>query len=117
MVMVPTAVAVPRVAPLAFDRVRVKVSLGSTTVSPTTLTRTVLLASPAAKLTMPVGRVPPAKSLAAAAFVPDPVTAQLAEAGALRSPLRVTVKLKAVEPEFPSARLTFEPRELPFSSM
>ena len=72
--MVPLAVAVVIVAPpLAFDNVTVKPSSGSTVVSPLTLTVSVLLVSPAAKLIWLAGSVPP-KS---AALAPLPVTAQL----------------------------------------
>ncbi len=71
---VPLAVVVPSVAPEALDRTTLNVSSGSTVVSPATLTVIVLLVSPAAKLTIPVGKVPPVKSLALAA-VPTPDTA------------------------------------------
>ena len=54
--MVPVAVAVPMVVPaLGLDSVSVKPSVDSTAVSPATLTVMVLLVSPAAKLTVPVG--------------------------------------------------------------
>ena len=43
--------------------------------SPATLTVMVLLVSPAAKLTVPVGNTPPVKSAAAAGLAPLPVTA------------------------------------------
>ena len=74
--MVPVAVAVPMAVPaLGFDRVSVKPSVDSTAVSPATLTVMVLLVSPAAKLTVPVGNTPPAKSAAVAGLAPLPVTA------------------------------------------
>ena len=63
------AVAVPMVAP-GLDSVTLKLSSGSTMVSPLTLTVIVLLVSPAAKLTVPDGSVPPNRCVA----VP-PVTA------------------------------------------
>src|SRR5260221_12407529 len=73
--MVLVAVAVPRVAPvLGPDRVTVKASLASTVVSPATLTVIVLLVWPTAKLTVPDGRLPPAKS---APLTAAPPTAQL----------------------------------------
>ena len=60
--------------PEALDSVTVKPSSGSTVVSPLTLTVIVLLVSPAAKLTTPLGSVPP-KSAALAGLAPLPVTA------------------------------------------
>ena len=48
--------------------------MASTAVSPATFTVIVLLVSPAAKLSVPVGNVPPAKSVAFAALAPLPVT-------------------------------------------
>ena len=53
----------------------VKPSLFSVLVSPTTLMVTVLLVSPAAKLTVPDGSVPELKSLNDAGFAPLPLTA------------------------------------------
>ena len=74
--MVLVAVAVPMVVPaLGLDSVTVKFSLGSTVASPATLTVIVLLVSPAAKLTVPVGKAPPVKSAATAGLAPLPVTA------------------------------------------
>ncbi len=74
LAIVPPAVAVASWAPsVASDSVTEKLSSGSTAVSPRTLTMIVLLASPAAKLTVPSGSVPP-KSAASAAFVPLPAT-------------------------------------------
>ena len=74
--MVPVAAAVPMVVPaLGFDSVTVKFSPGSTVLSPATLTVIVLLVSPAAKLTVPVGNTPPVKSAAVAGLAPLPVTA------------------------------------------
>ena len=69
--MVEEAVAVPMVAPAGLESTTSNVSSGSTVVSPLTLTVTVLLVSPAAKLTVPDGSVPP-KS---AAFAVPPLTA------------------------------------------
>ena len=48
-----------------------------------------------------MAKVPP-KSAASAGFVPVPVTVKVAELTPVVSPLRVTVKVKAVFPEFPS---------------
>ena len=45
-----------------------KASFGSTVVSPATLTVITLEVSPAAKLTLPLGSTPPAKSAALAAW-------------------------------------------------
>ena len=74
--MVPAAVAVPMVVPaLGFDSVTLKFSPGSTALSPATLTVIVLPVSPAAKLTVPVGKAPPVKSPAVAGLAPLPVTA------------------------------------------
>ena len=102
--MVPVAVAVVRVALVGLERVTVNPSSGSTVVSPDTLTVMTLLVSPAAKLTVPVGKVPP-KSAAFAALAPDPVTAQAALLTLVVSPSRVTVKVKALVPELPSVWL------------
>ena len=94
----PQAVAI--VAPLlGLDSVTVKPSSGSTTVSPATLTVIVLLVSAAAKLTVPEGRTPPAKSDPAAALAPLPVTAQLALLAMLVLPPRVTVKVNGELPD------------------
>ena len=85
-----------------FDSVTVKPWPGSTTVSPATLTVIVWLVSPAAKLTVPEGRTPPAKSDAEAELAPLPVTAQLALVAMLVSPPR-----RDGEGERRTARLTF----------
>ncbi|MEZ5667269.1 MAG: hypothetical protein R3F55_07520 [Alphaproteobacteria bacterium] len=74
--MVPVALAVATVAPPeAFDSVTAKVSSLSTVVSPATCTVIVFDVSPAAKLTVPLGSTPPAKSAAPAALLPEPATA------------------------------------------
>jgi hypothetical protein len=80
-----------------------KPSSDSTTPSPATHTVTTLLVSPAAKLTTPVGKALPKKSAAAAALLPEPVTAQLAVLAWFVAPVRVTVKVNAVLPLLPSA--------------
>ena len=90
------------VAPLVgLERVIVKFSSGSTVVSPLTLTVIILEVSFAAKVTIPDGKVPP-KSVALAGFVPVPVTVQLTAFVPVVEPDRVTVKVKALLPEFPS---------------
>ena len=102
----PDAAAVPIVVPAdALDSVTVNPSSVSTVVSPATVTVIVLLVSPLAKLTVPVGSAAPTKSAASAAFAPLPVTAQSAEPAWLVSPERVTVKVNAVLPLLPSALL------------
>ena len=53
LVMVAVAVALETVAPVGLERVTVKVSLGSTVVSPVTLTATVWRVTPAANVTVP----------------------------------------------------------------
>ena len=99
--MTPVADAVPRAVPgPGADRVTVKVSLPSTWVSPATLTVMTFELSPAAKLTRPDGSTPPVKS---APSTPAPLTAQWALSAPLRSPTRVTVKVNAVLPDWPSA--------------
>ncbi len=55
--IVPVPVALPRAALVGPDRVTVKVSLFSSTVSPSTVTETVLAVSPGAKVTVPVAAV------------------------------------------------------------
>src|SRR5437899_2901182 len=94
--IVPFAEAVPRMAPaLGLDSVTVKASSGSTWVSPATPIVMTFEVSPPAKLTVPDGSTPPVKS---APLTAAPVTAQLALAAPLVSPVRVTVKVKAVVP-------------------
>ena len=104
LVMVPVAVAVVMVAPLVgLERVMVKFSSGSMVVSPLMLMVMVFEFSPSiasTKIMLPDGRVPP-KSVALAGFMPVPVTDQ----STLLFPiveLRVTVKVKAFVPLFPS---------------
>ena len=90
------------VSPLVgLERVTVKFSSGSTVVSPLTLTVIILEVSLAAKVTIPDGKVPP-KSAASAGLLPVPVTAQLTLFVPVVKPDRVTVKVKALFPEFPS---------------
>ena len=103
LMMVAVAVLMlPNVAPLGLDRLSVKVSLNSNEVSPKTATVIVAVAAPAAKVTVLEGRKPPTKSAALAGLVPLPATAQAAEEAALRSPVRVTVKVNGVVPLLPS---------------
>ena len=98
----PVAVAVVIVAPLVgLERVTIKFSSGSTVVSPLTLTVITLEVSFAAKLTIPDGKVPP-KSVALAGLFAVPVTVQLTAFVPVVEPERVTVKVKALLPEFPS---------------
>jgi len=100
--MVPVAVAVVIVAALlGLDRVTVKVSSASMLVSPLTLTVMILEVSLAAKVTVPVGNVPP-KSAALAGLAPVPVTAHLTVFIPVVLPERVTLKVKALLPELPS---------------
>ena len=99
--IVALAAAVPIVAPaLGFDRVTVNPSSASSVVSPTTFTVTSLEVSPAANVRIPEGRTPPSKS---AALACEELTAQLTLWDAVVSPLRVTVKVKGVVPDWPSA--------------
>jgi hypothetical protein len=65
------------------------------------LTVITLEVSFAAKVTIPDGKVPP-KSAALARLVPVPVTAQLTLFISVVEPDRVTVKVNALFPEFPS---------------
>ena len=102
LVIVPVAVlAVERTVPVGLLNVTLKVSFASKMESPLTLRVIVFAVSPAAKLTVPVGKVPP-KSAALAGLVPLPVTAKLALLAMVISPDRVTVKVKALVPVFPS---------------
>src|SRR5262245_26810601 len=64
----------------------------------------VLLVSPAAKLTGPVGNAAP-KSAAVAGLLPLPVTASLSVDAAVVLLLRVTVRVNGVLPLLPSFRL------------
>src|SRR5262245_48881197 len=102
--MVPEAEAVVIVAPVGLESVTVKPSFASTVASPATLTVMVLLTSPAAKLRVPEGGVPPWKSAPAAGLAPEPATAQPTLAAPVVLPARVTVKVKGVvAPAAPSA--------------
>ena len=72
--MVPFALALTIVAPAdAFDSVIVNPSSGSAVVSPATLIVIVFDVSPALKVTVPAGKLPP-KSAAFAGAAPEPVT-------------------------------------------
>ena len=75
--MVPVAAAVPMVVPGAGVRQRDGEVLRWVPpwLSAATFTVIVLLVSPAAKLTVPVGKAPPVKSAAVAGLAPLPVTA------------------------------------------
>ena len=100
--IVPVAVAVEMIAPLVgLERVTAKFSFGSIVVSPLTLTVITLEVSFAPKVTVPDGKIPP-KSVTLAGLVPVAVTAQLTAFVSVIVPDRVTVKLKALLPEFPS---------------
>ena len=99
--MRPLAEAVPRLVPApGLDSVTEKASSGSTMLSPATPMVMIFEVSPAAKLTVPEGSTPPAKSVPSTVA---PVTAHWALAAPLRSPVRVTVKVKGVLPDWPSA--------------
>ena len=99
--MVLVAAAVPREVPaLGLDSVTVKFSLDSTVASPATLTVIVLLVSPAAKLTVPLGKAPPVKSAAVAGLAPLPVTAKAAVDAPVVPPVG-SLKVKAVLPLCP----------------
>ncbi len=89
--MVPAPLLSVMVAPVAFDNPIVKVSLGSTLVSPTTLSVIVAVDAPAANVTVPF--VWPVKS---AAVVVPCASAQSTLDVEVRSPVRVTVKVIAV---------------------
>ena len=106
-VMVPIAVVLVNVlllsvALVGLPNVTVNPSSGSTVVSPLTLTVIVFVVSPGAKLTVPVGKVPPTKSAAVAGLVPLPITSNCAVFVDDVSPERVTVKVNGVKPTFPS---------------
>ena len=65
LTITPSALAVVMVAPVGSDRITAKVSSLSAIVSPLTSMVIVLLVSPASKVTVPVGKLPP-KSFASA---------------------------------------------------
>ena len=103
LLIVPIAVAVVMIALLVgLDRVTVKFSSGSAVVSPFTFTVITLDVSPSAKVTVPPGSIPP-KSVALAGLAPVPVTFHLTAFVPVVMPDRVTLKLKALLPKFPSA--------------
>ena len=105
MIVTVALLAVERTAPVGLLNETVKVSSASKMESPLTLTVIVFVVSPAAKLTVPVGKVPP-KSAALAGLVPLPVTAKLALLARDVSPERVTVKVNGAFPLFPSFWVT-----------
>ena len=106
LMMVPLAVLVVIVAPDALLKDTLNVSFGSAVKSGLTFTEIVLLVSPAANETVPVGRALPWKSDALAGKVPVPVTAQVAELDPVVLPERVTANVKGVAvPTIPSALL------------
>ena len=85
------------------DSSTAKLSSASTTESPiTSIVRTLLL-SPAANVTVPPGRTPPAKSEDSARSIPEPTTEYETERPTERSPFKVRVKVNAVVPPLPSA--------------
>ena len=99
--MRPLAEAMPRLVPApGLDSVTEKASSGSTMLSPATPMVMTFEVSPAAKLTVPDGSTPPVKS---APLTAAPVTAHWALERPVRSPVRVTVKVKSVLPDWPSA--------------
>ena len=100
--MVPSAAAVPRVAPVGAERTTLKSSSASIWVSLATLMVMSFAVSPAANVRVPPGSTPPVKS---AALAEPPATAQLTVLPPTVLPLRVTVKVKAVLPLLPSAWL------------
>jgi hypothetical protein len=106
LTIVPVAVAIPIVASTGSDRVTVNSLVGSTVVSPTTLITIDFVVSPRAKVAVPDGRIPPEKSDSTAGDAPDPVTAQLTEQA--KVPVRVTVYVYVLVPEFPSVWLRVE---------
>ena len=91
--IVPEALAVVIVALLALDRLTMKPSSNSTVLSPFTSTVMVFMLSPAAKATVPDGKLPTTKSLALAPFTPEPVTAQSAILLPVVSTVRLTTKV------------------------
>ena len=100
LTIVPLAEAVTRLVPaLGWESITEKASFDSTAVSPATPMLMTFELSPAAKRTVPVGNTPPVKS---APFTAGPVTAHWALAAPLRSPVRLTVKVKAALPDCPS---------------
>ncbi len=102
--IVPFAVAVPNEAPVGADRVTMKVSLFSMSVSPTTLSVIVFDVSPTAKLSVPLGNAAAPKSAALAPPV-GADTANFTVAGVIVAPPRITVNVNGVRPLFPSAWL------------
>ena len=104
--IVPRPEPSPIVAPpVGGERATVKVSLGSRSVSPTTLTVIVFEVSPLAKLTVPVS-VPVTSEASAPPAPPGKLTVQVAPTAPSEPPVRLTVKVKAVVPALPSASVT-----------
>ena len=101
--MDPLALAVARVMSVdGLERVTVKPWAALVTVLGATSMVMVWLVCPAAKLTVPEGSTPPAKSAAIAGLLPLPATVQAAEAAIEVLPPRVTVKVNGVVPDVPS---------------
>ena len=85
------------------DKVTLKPSSASTVMSPATCTVIVFDVSPAAKLTVPLGSAPPTKSEADAGLAPLPASDQDTLFAEPVLPVRVTVNVNGVVPDWPSA--------------
>ena len=101
--IVPIAVDAPILAPLDEYKTTLKLSLFSITKSPLTSTEIIFELSPAAKDTVPDGSTPLRKSAAFAGVLPTPTTRHRTLLTPLRSPVRFTVKVKALLPLLPSS--------------
>ncbi len=97
LVMVPVAVPREMVAPVGLDSATVKVSVGSTAVSPVTLTVMVWEVTPAAKVRVPVALVKSAPAVA----VPLAVAYVTVTGGVVADLDRVTVKVALDVPLLP----------------
>jgi hypothetical protein len=101
--IVPIAVDVPIVAPVDEWRTTLKLSSFSTIISPLTSIEIIFELSPVAKDTVPDGSTPLGKSAAFAGTLPTPTTRHRTLLTPLRSPVRLTVKVKALLPLLPSS--------------
>src|SRR3569832_2752793 len=97
--MTPVATIVgPSVDPVGDESETLNPSFPSRAASATTGSEMTLLVSPIAKLTVPDGNLPPTKSVAAAAVVPEPfaATRYFTVEATFTFPSRLTVNVKLV---------------------
>src|SRR5205814_1614673 len=107
LLIVPVLVTVdPSVVPTGLNSVTWNCSLFSPVVSPATRTVMAAVLLEPWKVSTPLGVQPPAKSWLSAGLAPTPVTFQATVPRCQKLSERVTVKVKSMKPELPSAWVT-----------